>query len=893
MGPPPSKRQKKLVVLSSEDEDLTSPRRKPAPKATAKRQSSNDLRVLPNRSRSKAQPPTTLIQSPSSEPVPLPPPKRSISKQPTIRKDSGTSSLRNYFGELNQSGLAKDSARETPKDSVAHHDEDFIEDDSFDEGLRSLSDPRQKLHQDGGNQSVSSEGPAGKGKTSKLPLGSQIFRGMKNNAAQPDNKQATLLVEEHDTRPWAERYGPNSIEELAVHKKKVADVREWLHNALQGNSGKRVLVLRGPAGVGKTSTISFLAQAMGFDVLEWANPTVADLSSDNYLSTSALFDDFLRRGGKFSSLEVGDSEDRDGPVIRPLPVQDAAAAPKKIILVEELPNTFSSSSTAVQTFRSVILRYLASPLPSNTPLTSSTIDHRVSAMPLVMVITETQVSNNISFGDSLTAHRLLGADILNHRNADVIEFNPVAPTFINKALTLVLQKATKHYGPLMVPSPPALKRLGDFGDIRSAIGSLEFLYLKGHDRRAKNKSPTGKSKRRSKAATFSTNIEEPSIELISQRESSLGLFHAVGKVVYNKREGPTAKDETSIMEPATQQLRSHLPQHVRLKTPDVAVDSLIDETGTDAQTFVAALHENYVPSCNGQDFLDTLNSCIEFLSDSDILVSDHAGRSRGTASNFRGSTSSDSVKQEEIAFHVAVRGLLFSLPCPVVRAVVPSGTTTTTAAAGRKGGKADAYKMFYPASIRLRHQIPEIDELVERWIRRRRVGVSADDAAAGTATGVGEQEEEDDQVTSWIQRMGFQDRGEIQEEEEDYSSAAAGGARACQIPEKEAVVTDVLPYLTVIERSRPSSTGSRLLEELERITRVNGEALSVVAEEREEDGDDMAMKKESGEEVKMSQRYESRKQAGNVKTAPAAPAAAADGEAVVKHLYLSDDDIED
>jgi cell cycle checkpoint protein len=41
-----------------------------------------------------------------------------------------------------------------------------------------------------------------------------------------------------DRRPWAERYAPDSVDELAVHKKKVSDVRSWLESVLRGRERK-------------------------------------------------------------------------------------------------------------------------------------------------------------------------------------------------------------------------------------------------------------------------------------------------------------------------------------------------------------------------------------------------------------------------------------------------------------------------------------------------------------------------------------------------------------------------------------------------------------------------------------------------------------------------------
>lgn len=43
-----------------------------------------------------------------------------------------------------------------------------------------------------------------------------------------------------DSRPWAEQYAPDDLDELAVHKKKVADVRAWLSNVLAGKDRKVV-----------------------------------------------------------------------------------------------------------------------------------------------------------------------------------------------------------------------------------------------------------------------------------------------------------------------------------------------------------------------------------------------------------------------------------------------------------------------------------------------------------------------------------------------------------------------------------------------------------------------------------------------------------------------------
>lgn len=75
----------------------------------------------------------------------------------------------------------------------------------------------------------------------------------------------------------------------------------------------------------------------------------------------------------------------------------------------------------------------------------------------------------------------------------------------------------------------------------------------------------------------------------------------MGKVVYNKRDDfkPQAQgpDTDALPQPP-----DHMPDHIRPRISQVSVDQLIDETGTDTSTFVAALHENYVLSCEGSHF---------------------------------------------------------------------------------------------------------------------------------------------------------------------------------------------------------------------------------------------------------------------------------------------------
>lgn len=458
--------------------------------------------------------------------------------------------------------------------------------------------------------------------------------------------------------------------------------------------------MRGPAGAGKTATVLALAKAMDLELSEWTNPVDSDFSSKAYISMSAQFEDFLGRSGKFGTLNFTD----DTPVsdVRPLEGSHISINNKatKAILMEEFPNTFMSTSQALRTFKSNILQYLVTNTPPPSRQFGKQLEARNNGRPLIMIITETTTDATTSSSDSFTAHRLLGPEILHHPGTSIIDFNPIAPTLLTKALELVIHKEARDSGRRRIPGPSVLRKLGEIGDIRSAISSLEFLCLRGGDGDDWGGRVAGKSRKSANSAL--TKMETASLELLSQREASLGLFHAVGKVVYNKRQEPHADNRPP-------QPPDHLPQHARLKLSEVSVETLMDETGTDPKTFIAALHENYVMSCESNNFTDSLNGCIDAISDSDMLVPGRAGHSGSARGSYQG-TATDALRQDEIAFQTAVRGLLFALPITVKRTSHPV----------KGGGKHETHKIFYPTSMRLRRQKEEIEALAEGWSHRSR-----------------------------------------------------------------------------------------------------------------------------------------------------------------------------
>ncbi|KAF4555392.1 Rad17 P-loop domain-containing protein [Elsinoe fawcettii] len=639
-------------------------------------------------------------------------------------------------------------------------------------------------------------------------IGSQKFRKTSAESKAPG------MEKEVDRRPWMERFAPSNIEELAVHNKKVKDVRGLLEESLSSRARPRLIVLKGPAGTGKTTVVQLLAQSMGLAIKEWRNPVNVDIGSESFISTSAQFEDFVLRSSKFSGLELStDSSASTAISKKPSDVVDTDL--QHILLVEEFPVSLTRSSPILQSFRTTIQSYLS--LPG---------DAKVPPAPVILILSETLLSSSTSSPDTLTPHRLLGPTLLSHPLTAVVEFNPIAPTLLTKALSLIATKESRVSGRRRTPGPAVLSRLAEMGDIRSAVSALEFLCLKGDtDGDWSAKVTFGKAKGSAKGAVGDESLterEKEALKLVGGREGALGLWHAVGKVVYNKRidppkisvkpeqtlptnglsthsttNGTTPNGNLSTLIPALQLPASHPspPPHLshlhRPKIPENNPDFLLLELGTDISTFIAAIHENLPPSCTSsttEQTLESLDSCLSILSDADALSLDRFASGGGYGT-------SEGLRQEEIVFHAAVRGSVFWLPYPVKRT---------------EQGKGRGNVMAWPRSLRLWRGMEEVGDLVE-LVGEEYTGVLRK-AAEGKGRKVGETGEAEDREERWL-----------------MPSASR----------KEEVVLELAPYLKMVQEGK--KTIGSLRERVRRVTRfetLGMQGLPGAGGGQEEDEDD-------------------------------------------------------
>lgn len=409
--------------------------------------------------------------------------------------------------------------------------------------------------------------------------------------------------------------------------------------------------------------------------------------------------------------------------------------------------------------------------------------------PIIIIISETSISSSTSYSDSFTAQRLLGPELLLHPALTLIEFNKVAPTFLSKALDLVIKKEARDSKRRRIPGSGVLQKLGEIGDVRNAVNTLQFLCTKGDTDGEWSGTVAGAIKRSGKQRLPLTSMEIDSLKLITARESSLDMFHAAGKVCYNKREDPRVLDPKSEPIPAPP---DHLKHLHKSQVSVVDFEDLLNETGTDIQTFVSTVHQNYALSCNHIEFVDYLDGCAAALSDAELLDAEsHMNRSQARAraqahrsTVYAGNT--DSLRQDEISFQVATRGVIFNLPYPVSRAVPPNA------------GKAAAFKMYYPEGLRLWKPIEDTEGKID-YIVSRLAGVDAARRGYGSNNGG---------VATWRIRAGFMGGGQI-EHDNDTDSVVPRTELG-----RDNLLLEILPYMARIKVSdgEPYTTLKKIVE---------------------------------------------------------------------------------
>ncbi|XP_029366124.1 cell cycle checkpoint protein RAD17 isoform X2 [Echeneis naucrates] len=438
-------------------------------------------------------------------------------------------------------------------------------------------------------------------------------RKRKGEASSSDPHVSRLLKDSpqrDQDEPWVDRYLPRSQVELAVHKKKIEEVENWMKVQTISSKGG-ILLLTGPSGCGKTATVQVLSWELGFSIQEWINPTNLEVYSSsqknecrvNGLSSSsqlAQFQEFLLRANKYNCLRMAGDE---------------GAAHRKLILVEDLPNQLYRQPDSLH---DNLRRFV-----------------KTSRCPLVFIM-----SDNLP-GDS-PSRCLFPKEIQEELDISSISFNPVAPTSMMKILTRISHlEARKSCGRICVPDQ-VLETLcsGSSGDIRSAINSLQFSSLPdiSLEKKActiKDRLVTSKPNQRKRSTQTKDHEEE---KAIGGKDASLFLFRALGKILHCKRGNHEAGELSQrAIRPSLSSHLSHHHRDVLLLDPELVVE----RSHMSGEFFNLYLHQNYLDFFSEMEDVDRAS---EYLSDADLLTANWTCRS----------------SMGDYASSVATRGLLHS-----------------------------------------------------------------------------------------------------------------------------------------------------------------------------------------------------------------------------------------
>ncbi|XP_011192095.2 cell cycle checkpoint protein RAD17 [Zeugodacus cucurbitae] len=303
----------------------------------------------------------------------------------------------------------------------------------------------------------------------------------------------TISISSKSNSNWIDKFEPRTCEEVAVHPKKLSELKDWLLHceAVHKQHPAQICLLTGPSGSGKTAAVRALARAHKYELQEWINPvdrdminTLGDQTSSYTGSQIDFFKSFLFRSSRYKSL---------------------LGSQKRLVLVEDFPNMLLSS---IDVFESILDEF-----------------SKYGKAPLLFIVADSK-SRSLNISYNLFTEELKNKYHINH-----ISFNPIAVTLLQKAMKrfCALMREQQFADTYKVPTENVIDSIvfAAQGDIRNALINLHFASLKGAGalptERVEACEVKGKSKK--KLSTLKT----------IRRDESVTMLHALGRVFNPKR----------------------------------------------------------------------------------------------------------------------------------------------------------------------------------------------------------------------------------------------------------------------------------------------------------------------------------------------------------------------
>ena len=140
---------------------------------------------------------------------------------------------------------------------------------------------------------------------------------------------------------WTEKYRPQTLDAVVGNPTAVNSLRAWARSWEKGIPETRVAVLRGPPGVGKTTSVEALAREMGWSIVEMN-------ASDQ--RTGKAIEDVALRGSMFETFAD------DGSFTR------SSEGGRKLIVLDEADNFYGNSDKGAMPVVNTLIRSTAQPV---------------------------------------------------------------------------------------------------------------------------------------------------------------------------------------------------------------------------------------------------------------------------------------------------------------------------------------------------------------------------------------------------------------------------------------------------------------------------------------------------------------------------------------------------
>jgi len=112
--------------------------------------------------------------------------------------------------------------------------------------------------------------------------------------------------------PWVEKYRPRHMKDIINQKNAIQKINDWIKSWISGTPKKKALLLAGPPGSGKTSTVYALANDYGFEVIELNASDERTLEKIKRYIGAAYTLDIFGRKRKLIFLDEADNMEPSG-----------------------------------------------------------------------------------------------------------------------------------------------------------------------------------------------------------------------------------------------------------------------------------------------------------------------------------------------------------------------------------------------------------------------------------------------------------------------------------------------------------------------------------------------------------------------------------------------------